>query len=99
MKTKMFNTGDRVAHDDGSIGIVSNDCGTNDHQFTDVRWQTPDNVPSCSTSLCLNKSLVKVGENVVPMKRNAEFKRESDEFMNVLLNACDSLPKPPEDKQ
>ena len=86
---KKFNVGDRVAHDDGSIGIVSNDDGINDNQFTDVRWQTPDNVPSCCTSLCMNKSLVKVGENVVPMKRNAEFKRQSDEFMNVILNALD----------
>ena len=75
-----MKVGDRVCHLDGGVGYV--EAVDNDPQWpnADVRWQTPDNVPSCVVSLCVQRSLTVVGENVLPQPRSREWKRKSREF-------------------
>lgn len=79
-----FSVGDRVAHTDGSIGVVENEYGDNDDITTDVRWLTPNNEPSCCVSLCSNKDLTVVPDSVVPMQRNAEWWKEAREFQEMM---------------
>ena len=82
-----FDAGQRVAHTDGSIGIVENEYGDNDEHSTDVRWLTPNNVPSCCVSLCANSSLTAVPDSLVPMQRNVEWREKAREFQAVIKAA------------
>lgn len=86
-----FEVGQRVAHTDGSIGIVENEYKDNDEHSTDVRWLTPNNEPSCCVSLCSNANLTVVPDSVVPMKRNAEWWKEAREFHAMVEAAISSL--------
>ena len=79
-----FPVGQRVAHTDGSVGVVENEYGDNDEITTDVRWLTPNNEPSCCVSLCMNENLTRVPDSVVPMQRNAEWWEEAREFHSAL---------------
>lgn len=79
-----FKVGQRVAHTDGSIGIVENKYMDNDDLTTDVRWLTPNNELSCCVSLCWNKNLIPVLDSVIPMPRNKEWWEEAKQFHNAI---------------
>ena len=76
--------GDRVCHTDGGVGVL--EAVDDDDQWpnADVRWLTPDNKPSCCVSLCAQKSLILVGENVLPQPRSKAWKAESKEFCDAV---------------
>lgn len=76
--------GDRVCHADGGVGYVEavDDCPQ--WPNADVRWQTPNNVPSCLVSLCRQSDMTVVGENVLPQPRSKEWKRKSREFCRFI---------------
>ena len=72
--------GNRVCHKDGSVGYIEEIDDDPRWPNATVRWQTPDNVPSCCSSLCDQASLTIVGDNVLPQPRSKAWKRKSREF-------------------
>lgn len=82
-----FSVDQRVAHKDGSIGIVENEYGDNDELTTDVRWLTPNNEPSCCVSLCMTENLIAVPDSVVPMPRNEQWWEKARKFHEALESA------------
>lgn len=76
--------GDRVIHiRDGSVGHIEDLDG----DFTDVRWLTPDNEPSCCIGICWTKDLRTVGDHVVPIPRSREWKEEARAFYEMVTAA------------
>lgn len=76
----MMKVGDRVAHKDGSIGYIEYIDNSTDVMCADVRWQTPNNEPSCLVSVCKQDDLISVSDNVVPMQKNTEWWDKSRAF-------------------
>lgn len=81
-----MKVGDRVYHARG-VGII--EAVDNDERWpnADVRWLTPDNEPSCLSSLCAQADLQVVGDNVLPQPRSKAWKRESKAFCDACLQA------------
>lgn len=83
----LFKIGDRVAFTDGAIGHIEEV----DEFFCDVRWLTPNNVPSCVNSSCRLEHLIKVPDNVVPMQRNKAWWNQSRQFCSVVEGIVQDL--------
>ena len=81
-----MKVGDRVCHADGGVGIVETIDDDPRYPLADVRWQTPDNVPSCCVSMCAQKQLTIVGENVLPQPRSKVWKAESKSFCEFIAS-------------
>lgn len=81
-----MNIGDRVCHNDGGVGYVEAVDNGPRCPNADVRWQTPDNKPSCVVSLCAQSDLVVVGDNVLPQPRSKAWKRKSREFYEFITS-------------
>ena len=78
--------GDRVIHlEDGLIGIVE----SVNVEWCDVRWQTPNDKPSCLTSSTFISSLEIVPSYVRPMPISKEKQEEADRFYEAILQAID----------
>jgi hypothetical protein len=83
-----FKVGCRVIHmGRGCVGIVEDEYGGNDDAFTDVRWLTPDNVPSCYVSRCYSEDLMVVPPSVVPMPRSRAWHEQTKVFYDSVVGA------------
>ena len=75
--------GERV-YKEGRIGIVEeNSYG----DFTDVRWLTPLNVPSCCVGMCYTISLTRVPDYVVPIRKSKSWMDEANAFCTAIQEA------------
>ena len=86
-KERRLSIGDRVCHQDGGVGYVEALDDDPHWPNADVRWQTPNNVPSCVISLCSQTDLTIVSDNVLPQPRSKEWKRKSREFFELVRRA------------
>jgi hypothetical protein len=77
----MFKIGERVISDEG-IGIVEEIDG--DEKAMGVRWLTPNNVPSIVMSWVDPNNFTHCAENIVPIKRSAEWQKQSDAFYDQI---------------
>ncbi len=83
-----MNIGDRVIHiEDGLIGIIEGFIFGDD--WCDVRWQTPNDVPSCLISTCPTESLKVVPAHIKPMPFSKEKQAEADKFFEVIMRAIE----------
>ena len=79
-----FIIGDRVCHKDGSVGYIEDVDDDPEFPCAYVRWLTPNNEPSVCVSLCMQESLIAVGDNVIPQPRNKEWWDRSREFCAMM---------------
>ena len=79
--------GDRVITSEGEIGIVTGIDG----DFTDIRYVTPNNEPSCVTGTVWTCNLRIVGENVLPLKKNKEWWDKANSFHNAICSAINEV--------
>jgi hypothetical protein len=83
-----FRAGCRVAHIGcGGVGIVEDAYRVNDDTFTDVRWLTPDNVPSCYVSRCYSEDLKAIPPSVVPMPRSKAWHERARVLYDSVVGA------------
>jgi len=84
--------GARVVHADGGVGYVEAVDNDNGYATVDVRWLTPNNVPSCVVSTCSPGSIRVVSDSVVPMPRSAEWWEQSRAFCAAIEAALKETP-------
>ena len=82
--------GDRVVHTDGGVGHIEEIDNDSRWPNANVRWLTPDNVPSCCCGTCSLDCLTVVGENVLPQPRSKAWKRKSKEFYDHVVGAINA---------
>lgn len=86
-KGQQLRKGDRVLHHpDGGVGYVEN-IDPAFPEFADVRWQTPNNTPSCCISICHIEHLEIVDAGVVPMKKNRTWWKAARAFQRGIERA------------
>ena len=80
--------GDRVVNTQtGGLGYIEEIEDT----FVSIRNLTPDNVLSCCVSWSVMKYLQLIPDNVLPMPRSKEWKRQSKEFYDRIVSAIEEM--------
>ena len=80
--------GQRVLKErDGQVGHVE----SVDDDFTDVRWLTPHNKPSCCVGMCWTKDLIPVPDSVIAQPRSEEWWEESRRFCAAIEGAVTQM--------